>query len=139
MEKYKVNCGRGQIFISQIDNGNVVITQGNNSESLLLTIDEMEKFAKALFKMNKQLKTEKQTSASSGIRPTVAKSSVTPNQMERTKRIYPNAYSPWSPQEESVLLLLHDEGKNISEMASALKRNEGAIRSRLKKLGVIPR
>lgn len=54
--------------------------------------------------------------------------------MEQQKQKFPNAYAPWTPEEERDLLKLHIQGKSISEIASILQRNAGAIRSRLKKL-----
>ena len=47
------------------------------------------------------------------------------------------AGSPWRDDEESRLLSEFDSGLSIAEIAENHKRTEGAIRSRLKKLGKI--
>lgn len=47
-----------------------------------------------------------------------------------------NQHQPWSPEHDRCLLDLHQKGVPISEIAVTLKRNTGAIRARLKKLGV---
>ena len=56
--------------------------------------------------------------------------------MEQQKQKFPNAYAQWTAEEERDLLKLHIQGKSASEMAQILQRNIGAIRSRLKKLGI---
>ena len=55
--------------------------------------------------------------------------------MDKQKRLHANAYSPWSNEEESTLSCLYRQGKTVKELAIILQRNEGSIRSRLRKLG----
>ena len=55
--------------------------------------------------------------------------------MEMQKQMHPNAYAPWTDEEENALLFLWRQGKSISELAEILQRNTGSIRSRLKKIG----
>jgi hypothetical protein len=45
-----------------------------------------------------------------------------------------NAYEKWSDEDDTKLEKLFYDGKNILELSELLKRNEGAIRSRIKKL-----
>lgn len=47
-----------------------------------------------------------------------------------------NQGQPWSPEHDRCLLDLHQKGVSIREIAITLKRNSGAVRARLKKLGV---
>lgn len=54
--------------------------------------------------------------------------------MDRQKLLYSNAYAPWTEEEENMLLLYHRQGKKIPELVEIFQRNEGAIRSRLKRL-----
>ena len=56
--------------------------------------------------------------------------------MERQKAKYKNAYSKWTDGEEALLKQYHSEGKTNAEISGLLKRNTGAVRSRLKKLGL---
>ena len=55
--------------------------------------------------------------------------------MEMQKQMHPNAYAPWTHEEENALLFLWRQGKSIQELADILQRNTGSIRSRLKKVG----
>lgn len=48
-----------------------------------------------------------------------------------------NQGQPWSPEHDRCLLDLHQKGVSVSEIAVTLKRNSGAVRTRLKKLGII--
>ena len=45
------------------------------------------------------------------------------------------AYQSWTTQEDRQLIREHEEGKTIKELSEIHKRTQGAIRSRLKKLG----
>lgn len=49
---------------------------------------------------------------------------------------HPNAYKPWKPEDDLLLEKLHYKGTGIKELTKRFNRNEGAIRSRLKKLGL---
>ena len=46
-----------------------------------------------------------------------------------------NAYSPWDDKDDEILSLYYELKKPISEISAKMKRSEGAIRSRLAKLG----
>ena len=47
-----------------------------------------------------------------------------------------NQGQPWAPEHDRCLLDLHQKGVPVSEIAITLKRNSGAVRARLKKLGI---
>ena len=47
-----------------------------------------------------------------------------------------NQGQPWSPEHDRCLLDLHHKGVPVQEIAVTLKRGSGAVRSRLKKLGI---
>lgn len=73
-------------------------------------------------------------------------SSFTPSTKEPKKKAYTledlrqehgNAYLPWEKEADKYLIRLYNEGKSIKELAEIFERNNGAIRSRLKKLGEI--
>jgi len=44
---------------------------------------------------------------------------------------------PWSDDEDSFVVTQFQDGYSIDEISGTLQRNEGAIRSRLNKLGQI--
>ena len=52
----------------------------------------------------------------------------------RTK--YPNAYEKWSSEQDEILKEYFEKGFSVNEMANKLQRKLGAIRSRIKKLGL---
>ena len=54
--------------------------------------------------------------------------------MDQQKQLHPNAYAKWSQEDDGLLLEKHKRGASIQEMMTQFERNEGAIRSRLKKL-----
>jgi len=47
---------------------------------------------------------------------------------------HPQAYRPWSAEDDGKLEALFCEGKTVKELASIFERKEGAITSRIKKL-----
>ena len=50
---------------------------------------------------------------------------------------YPQAYAPWTAEDDRLLLKKFKDNCSIDEMAAFFQRKNGAITSRLKKLGVI--
>ena len=50
---------------------------------------------------------------------------------------YPNAYKPWSPEEENLLRDVFGDGKSIEEISRQLQRQPSGIRSRVRKLGLV--
>ena len=56
--------------------------------------------------------------------------------MHRQKQLHANAYAPWSDEEDNTLGFLYHRGKTVKELARILQRNEGSIRSRLRKIGL---
>lgn len=59
--------------------------------------------------------------------------------MEQQKLLYSNAYAKWTPEEDSKIMELSGRGLSIKELAKIFERNEGAIRSRIKKLTMEPK
>ena len=47
-----------------------------------------------------------------------------------------NAYDPWTPEQDELLTRLYRAGKTLRELADIFGRTRGAIRSRVKKLGL---
>lgn len=56
------------------------------------------------------------------------------NSMEAVKEKYPNAYQPWTREDDRRLELMYFEGKPASEIATLFQRNPGAITARIEKL-----
>ena len=135
-----INASKGKITINTCDDG-VVLTQ-NNSGSIELNLQDMEKLAKALFAKKKQLSSGLSSPSSSPSKDNVSSISNPANQtsaknhMEEMKSQHKNAYSPWTEKEEEQLKKYQAEGKSTSEIANLLGRNEGAIISRKAKLGL---
>jgi hypothetical protein len=48
----------------------------------------------------------------------------------------PKAYEPWSIEEDESLKIEYSKGWSVAQLAEAHQRRPGAIRSRLKKLGL---
>ena len=71
----------------------------------------------------------------------LAKLISTLNKKERDTRplieLYPNAYSPWSMEDDKLLEKLFETGKSVSELEKVFGRNSGGIKSRLRKLNLI--
>jgi hypothetical protein len=55
----------------------------------------------------------------------------------RRRELPGNAGKPWSEQEDKQLINNYDTGKSFKEISEEHKRSEGAIKSRLLKLGKI--
>ena len=57
--------------------------------------------------------------------------------VEDLRTQYPNAYRPWTEDDDAELVKLFLAGSKTKSMASTFQRKAGAIRSRLRKLGLI--
>lgn len=57
--------------------------------------------------------------------------------IEEKRKYHSNAYKPWSRIDDEQLITLYKEGKSIKELSFFFKRNEGAIQSRIKKIGLL--
>jgi hypothetical protein len=66
-----------------------------------------------------------------------------PKTMERDAYIaklrqrFPMAYLPWTKEDEESLTQLFKAGKSFAELSKAMQRQEGAVKARLTKLGLI--
>ena len=56
--------------------------------------------------------------------------------VEECRREYPNAYDPWSEEDDERLTELWREGLSLDEIAERFGRKRGAIISRMKKLNL---
>jgi hypothetical protein len=57
--------------------------------------------------------------------------------IERARQRNPNAFAPWSREEEDALKQRHARGASFADMARAHNRSVHAIKMRLKRLGLI--
>lgn len=57
--------------------------------------------------------------------------------VNKIKRKYPKAYEKWTSDEDERLKAKYGEGIGILELATFFRRQESAIRARLKKLGCL--
>ena len=58
-------------------------------------------------------------------------------EVERLRETHASAYAPWRAEDEADLKRRHQAGERIDAIAAAFGRKPGAIRSRLKKIGLL--
>ena len=56
--------------------------------------------------------------------------------VEEKRREHPRAYEKWSPEDDERLKEMYAAGHGVAKLAKHFERDNGAIRSRLKKLGL---
>jgi hypothetical protein len=54
--------------------------------------------------------------------------------VKEIRKFFPNAYIPWTKEDDEKLEQLYCEGKTLNELTAIFKRKPGAITSRIKKL-----
>lgn len=59
--------------------------------------------------------------------------------LAQIKSRYPQAYAPWTSQDDKELVAMYQAGKQILAIAEHFQRQPSAIRSRLNKLNVVVR
>lgn len=52
------------------------------------------------------------------------------------RKVFKHAYMPWTDEDDAILRKYSKEGKTVAQLAKIFKRKTGAIRSRLKKMGI---
>ncbi|MFI6494284.1 hypothetical protein [Streptomyces sp. NPDC050564] len=57
--------------------------------------------------------------------------------VEDKRKAHPNAYMPWTDQDEQYLAARCAQGASLAQLAREFGRNEGAIASRLMKIGAV--
>jgi hypothetical protein len=60
-------------------------------------------------------------------------------QVQKSNILPKNAGDPWTNKEETILVDEYKSGMSISDIAKTHNRTNGAISSRLKKLGILPK
>lgn len=131
-------CGKyGKIYFDRVSEDWIRVRQVKQNGTIGhidLEDEDMEKLAKGLFAKYKQLHPETAQTK----RPKTSKTSIAPKSthMQQLKGKYENAYNKWTDDDEALLKRYHSEGKTNAEISGLLRRNTGAVRSRLKKLGL---
>jgi hypothetical protein len=124
--------------LKEAENGNnyLVINQTKMMEDdkserikMILFENEIEQFASAfsriLFKFNPS---ERQLEKQNG--------KYDEKYIEDMRKEHPNAFFPWTKEDEELLAALFNDGKTVSELSKSFQRNEGGIVARLAKLGL---
>lgn len=134
-----VNGTYGRIHLNVLTDG-VVLVQNRadgTKSSIALSIADIAKLAKALFVKKKEFSPFPPPKSAVPVAPAPIKTKQATSYMAQQKAQYQQAYAKWNPDEEARLQDEFANGKTIPEMADLHGRGEGAIRSRLVKLGLI--
>lgn len=138
-KEHYVNSVIGRVHIDIGDHG-VVLKQeieGVTTGFISLTHEEMEKLARALFAIKKDLSSDSlQSQTPPTALPTFTNPSMITSYMDKMKAKHDKAYAPWTIEEEEKLKKYHAKGLTVRDISKLLGRNEGAINSRKKKLGL---
>jgi hypothetical protein len=134
-----VNGTYGRIHLNVLTDGVVLVQDRADGicGSIALSIDDIDKLAKALFAMKKEFSPFPPPKSAVPVAPTPIKTKQATSYMAQQKAQHQQAYVKWSPDEEARLQDEFANGMTIPEMAALHGRGEGAIRSRLVKLGLI--
>jgi hypothetical protein len=57
--------------------------------------------------------------------------------VEKIRETYPNAFKPWTPEDDKNLIAKFKEGLEMVELAQVFQRGPGGIEARLRTLGVV--
>lgn len=106
---------------------NIFINSGSNNEEKQ-SPNKIEGYKEVDIESNSKLNSQITASVKIDKRPAYS--------IDDIRKSHENAYKPWTPEEESFLTELFDQGLTIKEIARKMKRQNGGIRSRLKKLGL---
>jgi DNA-binding NarL/FixJ family response regulator len=54
------------------------------------------------------------------------------------KKLPDNAGTPWTREQEEIVISCHNKGMTVKEIAAQMRRTDGSIKARLEKLGLMP-
>lgn len=134
-----VNGLFGKIHLNVLIDGVVLVqdrADGTNG-SIALSIDDIDKLARALFVKKKDFSPCSSPKSAVPVAPAPIKTKQPSSYMAQQKAQHQQAYAKWSPDEEARLQDEFANGMTIPEMVALHGRGEGAIKSRLIKLGLI--
>ncbi len=138
-KEHYVNSVIGRVHIDIGDHG-VVLKQeieGVATGFISLTHEEMEKLAKALFAIKKDFSSDPpQSQIPPPTLPSFTNPPMATSYMDKMKAKHDKAYAPWTIEDEEKLKTYHAKGLAVRDISKLLGRNEGAINSRKKKLGL---
>ena len=134
-----VNGTYGKIHLNVLTDGVVLVQDraDGTKSSIALSIADIDKLAKALFVKKKEFSPFPPPKSAVPVAPAPIKTKQPSSYMAQQKAQYQQAYAKWSPDEEARLQDEFANGMTIPEMAALHGRGEGAIRTRLVKLGLI--
>ena len=95
-----------------------------------------DSFGAEFIEVIKQYATEQDELPLPEAAPAIASTNKPTFYMEQQKQLHANAYAPWTEANDKQLRDYIDKGLTITEIATLMQRNKGAIRSRIKKLGL---
>ena len=95
-----------------------------------------DSFGAEFIEVIKQYATEQDELPLPEAAPAIASTDKPTSYMEQQKQLHANAYAPWTEANDNQLRGYIDKGLTITEIATLMQRNKGAIRSRIKKLGL---
>lgn len=126
---FVVKSQYGRISVDEDSTGAVRISQ--NGESIQIDPEEIQKLGGCLFSYRK--KKYSQTATNNPPR----RNQTSGSYMSKQKEEHANAYKPWTPEDDARLKELWEMGLDIKEIGEQMGRNEGSIKSRLKKKQLI--
>ena len=118
--------------LKEAENGNnfLVINQSKPTEEgsyervkMILFEEDLERFSQALVKIMFYFKKQNTKAKREAYK-------------EEVRKEYPNAYEPWTEEDEALLGELFQQGHQVEELMVHFKRNRGGIERRLEKLGM---
>ena len=139
MKQYKdshINAHLGRVNIYTQTNGVIITQKLNGQENLIcLSAEDMGKLGRALLAKQRESFPDSLPPKKAAPPKRPVSSSVTAG-TSNVASVYARAYAPWTTEEENLLREYYRQGKTVAEISALMSRNEGAIQSRKKKIGL---
>ncbi|MCC7289623.1 AAA family ATPase [bacterium] len=130
--------GMGYVALSRVRNLSALSLTGINAMALKVSSDALEIDASLRAKSNQDRLRfshlqEKAQSRADKPAPTQQPKKSWADRVAIMRQTHPKAFTPWKPSDDEKLLKLFNSGAGMSEITSALQRQPGSIKARLKK------
>ena len=131
-----INAHLGRVNIYTQTNGVIITQKLNGQENLIcLSAEDMGKLGRALLAKQRESFPDSLPPKKAAPPKRPVSSSVTAG-TSNVASVYARAYAPWTTEEENTLREYCKQGKTVAEISALMSRNEGAIQSRKKKIGL---
>ncbi|WP_238178360.1 hypothetical protein [Calothrix sp. 336/3] len=124
-------------FATRSSNKMTVVVLDEDVAEVFTTPESVNKALKALIEVVPRISLEADDSQATSKFKKLSEQPQKSYSIEEIRKQYPRAYESWNAEEDEELRLQYNQQASIDEIATEFQRQPSAVKSRLKKLGLL--